>query len=103
MQGDIAATPFATRANERFLRAEILAALGRNAEALEWFASLGDGSVTEIPLRAISHYRQGEVLERLSRPRDASAQYARFLELWSNADPEFQQMVHSARQKMTAL
>ena len=103
MQGDVAATPFVTRANERFLRAEILAGLGRNTEALEWFASLGDGSVTEIPLRAMSNYRQAEILERMKRPREARAQYARFVELWSNADPQFQPLVQAARGKMSAL
>ena len=62
-QGEVAATPFASRANERFLRAEILASLGRTAEAVQWLAALGDGSVTEVAevaLRAPSNLRQGE-------------------------------------------
>lgn len=38
-QGEVTLTPFVSRANERFLRGEVLAALGRDAEALDWFAS----------------------------------------------------------------
>lgn len=32
--------PFVSRANERYLRGEVLSTLGRDAEALQWFASL---------------------------------------------------------------
>jgi DNA-binding SARP family transcriptional activator len=102
-QGDIAVTPFVGRANERFLRGELLAALGRNAEALQWFASLGDGSVTEIPLRAPSHFRQAEIHERLGNRDQAARHYAQFLRLWSAADPEFQPLVDTARRRLASL
>jgi DNA-binding SARP family transcriptional activator len=102
-QGDIAVTPFVTRANERFLRAEVLASLGRDVEALRWFASLGTGSVTEIPLQALSHLRQAEIHERLGHRDQAATHYARFLALWRDADPEFQQVADSARQRLASL
>jgi DNA-binding SARP family transcriptional activator/tetratricopeptide (TPR) repeat protein len=102
-QGDIAATPFGARANERYLRGELLAATGRNAEALRWFASLGDGSVSEIPLRAPSHFRQAEIHQRLGNPEQAAKHYARFLELWPNADLEFQPLVDTARRRLANL
>jgi DNA-binding SARP family transcriptional activator len=102
-QGDIAFTPFVARANERFLRGEVLAAMGRNADALQWFASLGDGSVTEIPLRAPSHLRQAEIYQRLGNRDQAARHYARFLKLWSDADPEFQPLVDTARQRLSSL
>jgi hypothetical protein len=53
-QGDVMVTPFANRVNERFLRAELLAAAGRDAEAAQWFASVGSGSVPEVPVRLSS-------------------------------------------------
>jgi DNA-binding SARP family transcriptional activator len=103
MQGDVTVTPFAARANERFLHAEVLAALGRDADALRWLASLGAGSVTEVPLRGVSHYRQGELHERLGARAEAARHYARFLELWRDADPELRPLVDSARRRLAGL
>lgn len=103
VQGDIAATPFAARANERFLHGEILSSTGRDSAALAYFASLGDGSVSEIPLRAMSHFRQGQLNERLHKPKEAAAHYARVVRLWSNADAQFQPVVQTARQRLSVL
>ena len=97
-QGDVAATPFVSRASERFLRGELLVSLGRHAEALPWYASLGVGSVTEVPLQALAHYRQAEIHERLGNRDVASRHYARCLELWRDADQEFRPLVDTARQ-----
>jgi DNA-binding SARP family transcriptional activator len=102
-QGDIAATPFVTRANERFLRAEVLASLGRDAEALRWFASLGIGSVTEIPLRALSDLRQAEIHERLGNRSESVRHYTRFVELWREADPELRPLVDAAHRRVASL
>ena len=52
-QGDLAVIPFLTMGNERMLRAEILAELGRESDAREWFASLGEGFVADVPLRPV--------------------------------------------------
>ena len=102
-QGEVAATPFASRANERFLRAEVLASLGRTAEAVQWLAALGGGSVSEIALRAPSMLRQGELYERLGRRDDAIARYQRFVELWRDADPSLQQPVAEATRRLAML
>jgi DNA-binding SARP family transcriptional activator len=102
-QGDVAAIPFVSRANERFLRGEVLVSLGRDAEALHWLESLGDGSVTEIPLRAVSHLRQAEIHERLRHRDQAVAHYSRFLELWRAADRGFQPLVDSIRRRLDSL
>jgi DNA-binding SARP family transcriptional activator/tetratricopeptide (TPR) repeat protein len=99
-QGDIAVTPFASRAHERFLHGELLIALGRDTEALQWFGSLGTGSVTEIPLKALSHLRQAEIHERLGNHRQAAIHYDKFVGLWSRADAEFQPMVETARHRL---
>ncbi|MGH7695690.1 MAG: hypothetical protein ACRENH_11955, partial [Gemmatimonadaceae bacterium] len=98
-QGDIAMIPFVTRANERLLHGELLASLGREQEALRWFESLGIGSVTEIPYLALSHLRQGEIHQRLGHHDEAAQHFARVSALWRDADPEFRQLVDSARAK----
>jgi DNA-binding SARP family transcriptional activator/TolB-like protein len=103
VQGDIAATPFAARVNERFLRGEALVALKRDREALDWFASLGDGSVTEVPLKALSHFRQAEIHTRLHNPREATDHYTRVVQLWATADVQFQPMVKRARERLVEL
>ena len=103
MQGDVTATPFAARAAERFLRAELLASMGRNTEALAWLASLGYGSVSEIPLRGLAHLRQAEIHDRLGSRQHAAVHYAKFLELWESSDAVFQPVVQSARQRLSIL
>ena len=78
--------PFAAHASERYLKGEILAATGRYGEALKIFQSSGDGSVSEIPLRAVSHLRQAQLYERLRSPSQARIHYAQFRRLWSGSD-----------------
>jgi tetratricopeptide (TPR) repeat protein len=102
-QGDIAVTPFVARANERFLRGEVLTSLGRDDEALRWFSSLGTGSVAELPLRAPSHLRQATIYDRRGDRELAATHYARFLELWRDADAGFQPLADSARGRLAAL
>lgn len=102
-QGEIAVIPFATRANERWLRAEVLVALGRDAEALAWLASVGHGSVPEIPLRAPAHLRQAELHDRLGNRDEAALHYVRFLDLWRDADPQFQPAVDAAKRRLAEL
>jgi DNA-binding SARP family transcriptional activator/TolB-like protein len=103
VQGDVAATPFAARANERFLHGEVLASAGRNEDALRYFASLGYGSVSEIPLRAMSHFRQAQIYEKVGKPSEAAAHYSRVVQLWANADSQLQPIVRTARQRLSAL
>ncbi len=86
IQGDVAATPFASRANERYLHGALLAQLGRPAEALLWFAALGSGSVTEIPLSALAHLRQAELYKKLGNRADADKHYKRYTEQRRGAD-----------------
>jgi tetratricopeptide (TPR) repeat protein len=95
--------PFFAHAQHRYLRGELLAAVGRHAEAVRWFASLGALSVPESPFRAPAQLRQAELYERLGNNAEAAAHYARFLELWRDSDPELQPMVVAARQHWAAL
>jgi tetratricopeptide (TPR) repeat protein len=89
--------PFLAHAQRRYLRGQLLSAVGRDAEALQWFASLGALSVPETPFRALAHLRQAEIHERLGNRSEAVTHYSRFVALWQNSDPELQPLVEAAR------
>lgn len=96
-------SPFHARALERYLRAEVLRELGRDQEALTWYASAAEISPFELPFLAPSHLHRGEVHERLGQRREAASHYARFIDLWSDADPELQPPVAAARARLKQL
>ena len=85
----------------RFLRAELLHAAGRHAEALGWYESL-EGRWGD-PYLGISYLRRGEVYEELGDPARAVEFYNRFLKLWSDCDPELQPLVEEGRLRLKGL
>ncbi|HEU4699979.1 MAG TPA: BTAD domain-containing putative transcriptional regulator, partial [Gemmatimonadales bacterium] len=58
---------------DRFARAEQLRALGRDREALAWYATIAQRAAYELPYLAPAHRRQGEIYERLGDPAQALA------------------------------
>jgi len=80
---------------ERFLHAEMLTALGRDAEALSWYESLGQ--VWDLPYVAAAHLRRGEIFERRGDQARARFHYSRAASLWQGCDPEFQPLLARAR------
>jgi tetratricopeptide (TPR) repeat protein len=65
----IAISPFFSQALDRYLRGEALLALGRDQEALRWFASLTEGP--DGLFWAPAHQRQSELLARMGRTQEA--------------------------------
>jgi hypothetical protein len=47
--------------------------------------------------------RLGELLERAGRPDAAARHYARFIELWADADAELQPRVQGARARLSRI
>ena len=86
---------------ERFLRAELLARLGRHEEALAWYRSLE--YAPESVLAGPAHLRQAETLERLGRRQQAIDQYKRFLELWRDCDAEFRRLLDQTKSALQRL
>jgi serine/threonine-protein kinase len=92
-----------TRPFGRFLRAEALRLLGRDEEALDWYAIFGDKYGTEYVYRAAVYLRQGEIHERRGDRQRALQYYRRFIARWQDADPEYQSLVRDVERRISQL
>jgi DNA-binding SARP family transcriptional activator len=97
----IAISPFFSRSFDRYALGELLRELGRDEEALTWFQTLTEGH--ELMMVAPAHLRMAEILEKGGDSVAAAAHYSRFADLWGHADPEFQPLVETAREKASLL
>jgi hypothetical protein len=84
---------------ERFLRAELLFALGRDRDALPWYRSLS----SEWLFVAAINFRQGQIYQRLGDSERARFFYGRFIRLWKRCDPTLQASLDQAQQAMASL
>jgi DNA-binding SARP family transcriptional activator/tetratricopeptide (TPR) repeat protein len=92
-----------SRAYERFLRAELLHELGRDDEALRWYATQGQSFIPDMIYLAPAELRQAEIRERHGDFAAARVHYRRFIELWAACDPELQPRVQHARERLRSL
>jgi tetratricopeptide (TPR) repeat protein len=92
-----------SRAYERFLRAELLRGLGRDDEALRWYATQGQSFIPDLIYLAPAHLRQAEIYERRGDRAQAAVHYQRFVELWGECDAELRPMVDDARRRLARL
>jgi serine/threonine-protein kinase len=99
----MAASLFFSQALERYTRAELLAATGREREAVTWFSSFEASSSRDLIYLAPSLLRRGEIYERLGEGEEAMLHYSRFIELWRDADPELLSMVEYAEDRLALL
>jgi tetratricopeptide (TPR) repeat protein len=67
---------------DRFLRAQLLEGLGREEEALGWYASLAQRSSDELIFLAPAELRQAQIYDRRGDHAEAIRHYRRFLEIW---------------------
>ncbi|HEX8394353.1 MAG TPA: BTAD domain-containing putative transcriptional regulator [Longimicrobium sp.] len=88
---------------ERYFRARLLAAAGRDVEALAWFGSLPEDISRGIVFPVAAEGERARILDRLGRRREAAQHYARFAERWREAEPELLAAVTAARQRAAAL
>jgi len=77
--------------------------MGRYEEALGWLAHLGEVSAAELAFLPAAHLRQAEIYEAMGEPAKAAEQYARFVDMWRDADPELQPIVEEAREAVRRL
>ena len=97
---EAAAPVFASEAYDRYFRAELLERLGREDEALGWYAAIAERAAYELVYLAPAHRRQAEIYERRGQRALAARHYRRFIELWNRADPELQPAVAEARTRL---
>jgi DNA-binding SARP family transcriptional activator/TolB-like protein len=90
-------------ADERFLRAELLHAVGRDDEALRVYASFPDPQGYDLQYLALSHLGRARIHDARGDVGRAATHYRRFIALWSEADPELQPLVLEARARLDGL
>jgi DNA-binding SARP family transcriptional activator/TolB-like protein len=91
------------QAADRYLRAELLSGLGRNEEAVRWYASAEKNSLDDVAYLPLSYYRRAGLYERLGKPADAAREYERFVDLWRDCDPELRPLVRTSQARIAAL
>jgi hypothetical protein len=90
-------------ASDRFLRAELLSALGRTDEAIGWYASIAERASYELMYLAPAELRLGRIYDARGNGPAALEHYGRFVGLWREADPELQPAVGEAERRMAVL
>lgn len=103
MQNNPSVEIFASLAYERYLRAQILKALGRYAEAIVWLSTLGNVDECEISYKAPKHFLLAEIYEALKQPEKALEHYNYFIKLWQNCDPELLPKVEEVKARIARL
>jgi hypothetical protein len=96
-------SPFVSQAYERYVRAELLHELGRDDEALRWYATFGDNSPYDLVYLAPSIYRQASIYDARGDSVRALERYSAFVALWAASDPELQPWVAQARRRIAQL
>lgn len=91
------------KSHERFLRAELHAALGQNAEAVRWFSTFPDAAATDLVYVAPAQLRLADLYERSGQFDAAARHLARFIALWSDADAALQPIVRGAQARLGEL
>jgi hypothetical protein len=88
---------------DRLLRADLLSATGRNADALRWYATLGHGAPQELPLVGFATLGMAHASERMGDRAGALRYYRSLANLWRDADPPLQAILITASRRIAAL
>jgi tetratricopeptide (TPR) repeat protein len=99
---EAAASVFVTEAYDRYFRAELLDSLDRDEEALGWLGSIAERAAYELVYLAPAHLSRARIYQERGEHARAAVHYRRFLELWSEADPELQPTIIEARKRLGA-
>ena len=100
--GSARTSPFYARTYERFMRAELLRAAGRDAEALGRYKGIAEIFPYDVVYLALAHLRQGEIYEKLADRDKAAEHYNHFVRLWKECDPVLRPMVEEAERRIAS-
>ncbi|MEP6779705.1 MAG: BTAD domain-containing putative transcriptional regulator [Gemmatimonadaceae bacterium] len=92
-----------TQAHERYFRGELLESLGRDAEAIRWYASVADDQGASIALSAPVHLARARIADRQGESAIAINEYQQALALWANADAAVSADVRTSRARLELL
>jgi tetratricopeptide (TPR) repeat protein len=88
---------------DRLLRADLLLATGRPADAVRWYATLGEGAPDELPVVGFATLGRARAHERLNEVPAALRHYRRVMELWKDADPRLRRLADTAAARVHTL
>ncbi len=91
-------------ARQRFLQAQWSRSIGRPNEALQWYASLGQvDHLFDLPFLGPAILMTARIHEETGEFEKARAEYAHFVTLWRDAEPELRPLVDNARARLARL
>jgi tetratricopeptide (TPR) repeat protein len=94
---------FEAEALDRYYRAELLFALGRRAEALEWYRTIAERATYELIYVAPARWRQGWLYARVGDHARAADAYRTVARLWEDADPPLRRTAAEAARRARPL
>lgn len=94
---------FEAEALDRYYRAELLHAVGRDVEALDWYRTIGERATYELIYLAPAQWRRGQILEARGDRVGALGAYRAVARTWANADKPFEPIVQDAQTRVRAL
>lgn len=100
---DLLNHPLYSEEHARWLRAEALFQMDRLEDAIRWYTHGFNGTPHELAYRAPAELRLAQIHESLNRPDRARLHYARFVELWDDADDQLQPRLEEARRALERL
>jgi len=97
------ASGFHAKVHARWAQAEALAEIGQTEEALRWYGSFGEHTLYDLPYQAPAHFEMGRLLEAAGDSSAAAGHFRRFIEMWSDADQEFQPLLLEVSERLSLL
>ncbi len=94
---------FEAEALDRYYRAELLNALGRDAEALDWYRTIAERATYELVYVAPARWQQGRLYEQAGDRARAVEAYRTVARLWREADPPLRATAAEASRRLRAL
>lgn len=98
-----ALSPLFSSPDLRYLYALKAEQAGQHRLALRLLASLEENSIPDLALAGPARLAAAQIYERLGELEEAARQYLGAVELWADADPEYQGLIDSAREGLGGL